>query len=171
MAKVRQVAKSATERGRSSALEMTDDETAAEIGEGIGTTKMETGPTNAGGDQGHDRRTVTTSASIHTDIGPDHAQENTEDIDREVTSAGVRTIVTGLQKTASMDAREARDETRGVAIAAGAAAGRRTSTRNHAEEASIELERIRWKPCQVDIISLLSSTVRRELSHLTRRRI
>lgn len=140
MARAMQAERSAIERGESIALETTSDTTAAGIGGGIATTKMGTGPTSAGGDQGRDPGIVITSANTHTDIGHDHAQENTEDIDREVTSAVVRTIVTDRRKTASMAARGVRDETRGVAIAVKAAAGHHTSTQDHTGKALIDLE-------------------------------
>ena len=140
MERATQAAKSATERGGSIALETTNDAIAAETGGGIVMTERGKGQKSAEGGLGRDQEIVTTSASIHTDIGHGHAKENTaEGIDREVTSADARMIVTGHRETASTTAQEVRDEMRGVAIAAGAAADRRTSTRNLAEKASIEL--------------------------------
>ena len=138
MARVMQAVMSATERGESIALETIDDAIAAETGGGIVTIEMGTGQTSAEGGQGRDQGIVITSARVHTDIDHAHAQGNTEGIDREVTSADARTIVTDHRKTASMAAQEARDEMRGVATAVGAAAGRRTSTRSRAEKVSIE---------------------------------
>lgn len=140
MARGMQAARSATERGGSIALETIGDAIAAETGGGIVTTEMGTGQKSAEGGQGHDQGIAITSANIHTNTGRGHAQENTtEGIDREVTSADARTIVTGHRETASTTAQEVRDEMRGVAIAAGAAADRRTSTRSRAEKALIEL--------------------------------
>ena len=98
---------------------------------------METSQTSAGGGQGRGQEIVITSANIPTGTGHDRVPENIEGIDQEVTSADVRTIVTGHQETASMAAQEVRDVTRGVATVE-AAAGRRTSTRDRAEEVSIE---------------------------------
>jgi len=119
---------------------MIDAATAAKTGEGIDTTEMETGQKSAGGDQGRDQGIVITSARVHTDIGHGHAPRNTtEGTDREVMSADVRMIVIDHRETASMTAQEVRDEMRGVATAAGAAAGRRISTRDRAEKALIEL--------------------------------
>lgn len=101
-------------------------------------TEMETGQTSAGGGQGRGQEIVIMSANIPTDTGRDRVPENIEGIDRKVTSADARTIVTDHRKTASMAAQEVRDEMRGVATAVGAAAGRRTSTRSRAEKVSIE---------------------------------
>ena len=140
MARVRQAAKLATERGGSIALETTNDAIAAEKGGAIVTTEMGTGQKSAEGGQGRGQGIVITSANIHTDIDHAHAKENTaEGIDRGVMSADVRMIVTDRRETASTTAQEVRDEMRGVAIAAGAAADRRTSTRSRAEKALIEL--------------------------------
>ncbi|GAB7327228.1 hypothetical protein MBLNU13_g11127t1 [Cladosporium sp. NU13] len=131
---VNQALKEALDDGEGEA----DDEIAAETDGETATTEMGTGQTSAEGNQGRDQGIVITSADIHTGIGHGHARGNTEGIDQEVTSADVRTIVTDHRETASMAAREVRDEMRGVAIAARAAAGRRTSTRGRAEKASIE---------------------------------
>ena len=137
MAKEMQAVTTAIVRGESIARETIDDAIAVGTGGGIVTTEMGTGQTSAGGGQGRDQGIVTTSADIHTGIGRGHVRGNTEGIDQEVTSADVRTIVTDHQETASMAAQEVRDEMRGVA-AVEAAAGRRTSTRDRAEEVSIE---------------------------------
>jgi hypothetical protein len=137
MAKEMQAATTATVRGESIARETIDDAIAVGTGGGIVTTEMGTGQTSAGGGQGRDQGIVITSADIHTGIGRGHVRGNTEGIDQEVPSADVRTIVTDHQETASMAAQEVRDEMRGVA-AVEAAAGRRTSTRDRAEEVSIE---------------------------------
>lgn len=101
-------------------------------------TEMETGQTSAGGGQGRGQEIVITSANIPTDTDHDLVPENTEGIDQEVTSADARMIVTDHREIASTVAQEVRDEMRGVAIAVGAAAGRRTSTRSRAEKVSIE---------------------------------
>ena len=138
MARGMQAARSATERGGSIALETIGDAIAAETGGGIVMTEMGTGQKSAEGGQGRDQGIVITSARVHTDIGHGHAQESTEGIDREVTSADARMIVTDHRKTASTAAQEVRDEMRGVATAAGVAADRRTSTQNHAEKALIK---------------------------------
>lgn len=140
MAKEMPAATTATERGGSIARETIEDATAAETDGEIAMTETGIGQTSAEGGQGRDQGIVITSAETHTDIGHAHAQGNTEGIDQGATSADVRMIVTDHQKTASMAAREVRDETRGVAITVGAAAGRHTSTRDRAEKASIE----RW---------------------------
>ena len=137
MVRATQAANPATGRGESIALETKDDAIAVETGGGIATIEMGTGQKSAGGGQDRDQEIVITSARVHTDIA--HAQGNTEGIGREVTSADVRTIVTDHRETASMTAQGVRDETRGVAIAVGAAAGRRTSTRDRVEKVSIEL--------------------------------
>jgi hypothetical protein len=133
----------ATGKERSIALETTDDAIAAETGGGIVTIEMVTGQKSAGGGQDRDQGIVITSARVHTDIGRGHAQRNTaEATDQKVTSVDARTIVTDHRETASMTAQEVRDEMRGVATAAGAAAGHRTSTQSRAEKALIELWRI-----------------------------
>ena len=137
MAKEMQAATIAIVRGESIARETIDDAIAVGTGGGIVTTEMGTGQTSAEGGQGRDQGIVVTNADIHTGIGHGHARGNTEGTDQEVTSADVRTIVTGHQETASMAAQEVRDEKRGVA-AVEAAAGRRTGTQDCAEEVSIE---------------------------------
>lgn len=138
MARATQTVMSATMRGGSIALETTDDAIAAGTGGGIVMTGMETGQTSAGGGQGRGQEIVITSANIPTDTDHDLVPENTEGIDQEVTSADARMIVTDHREIASTVAQEVRDEMRGVAIAVGAAAGRRTSTRSRAEKVSIE---------------------------------
>lgn len=142
MARVTQAAKSATGKGGSIALEMTDVAIAAETGGGIVMTDMTetgTGLTSVGGDQDRAQGIVITTANIHTGIAQGRARENTtEGTDREVTSADVRMIVTDHRETASMTVQEVQDEMRGVATTAGAAAGRHTSTRGHVGEALIE---------------------------------
>lgn len=139
MARATQTVMSATVRGGSIALETTDDAIAAGTGGGIVMTEMETGQTSAGGGQGRGQEIVITSANIPTDTDHDLVPENTEGIDQEVTSADARMIVTDHREMiASTVAQEVRDEMRGVAIAVGAAAGRRTSTRSRAEKVSIE---------------------------------
>ena len=147
----------ATGKERSIALETTDDAIAAETGGESDTTEMETGQTSAGGDQGRDQGSVITSARVRTDIGHGHARENTaKGTDREAMSADVRMIVIDHRETASMTAQEVRDEMRGVATAAGAAADRLTHTRDRVEKALIEL----WCITQHDniIVYLLGDT-------------
>ena len=131
-------ARPAAERGGSIAPERIDDAIAAETGGEIVMTETGTGQTSAEGDQGRDQGIVIMSAKAHTGIDHGHAQESTGGIDRGAKSAGARVIATDHQKTVSMAAQEVRGETKGVAIAAGAAAGRPTSTRDHDEEVSIE---------------------------------
>lgn len=138
MARVMQAVMPATGRGGSIVLVTTDDAIVARTGGRIVTTEMGIGQKSAEGGQGRDQGIVITSARVHTDIGHGHAQESTEGIDREVTSADARMIVTDHRKTASTAAQEVRDEMRGVATAVGAAAGRRTSTRSRAEKVTIE---------------------------------
>lgn len=139
MERAMQAVRPAIGRGASIALETIDDATAAEIGGGIVTTEMGRGQRSAGGGQDRDQGIVITTANIRTGIAHGRARENkTGGIDREATSADVKMIVTDHQETVSMTAREVRDEMRGVAIAAGAAAGRHTSTQGHAEGALIE---------------------------------
>jgi len=138
-ARVTQAAKSATGRGESIALEMTDDAIAVETGGGIDTTKMGTDQRSAEGDRGRDQGTAITSANTPTEIDHGHAQENTEGTDQGVTSAGGRMTATDHRKIASKAAQEVQDGMRGVAIAVGAAAGHRTSTRSRAVKALIEL--------------------------------